>query len=673
MTRKGLHKCNITAFVRDHVTMPGRTRNFVTNVTFHCHKHDDVTHVLPTIQSFVMEKEKDAYGIISLYLLRRIVILTCLSQQLVVSTVEIILGIYIYDRCTLSLTGVEDLRDSALPSPRAIDTPGKRCRDKKGIKTRIHANRLFPELPSAHCALAEKSKKVRAISRCTMPRPPPPAPYLVQLLFNRYKQVISTSSDRPVECYFRMEFSNYPPSPRASCDAAADSLCSEKYHLKKIPLEVAKGTISPNLATVRLYHSNKHSVAREVTSKNCYKGKEFLNAPKLATSRSCRYFSASVFVSAGCTGYVCEYKRKISIHFIFNIVILSQKMRERKGSFRKAKGTQKSCLSTIYIGIYEFFYRVNFHVQENTLEQFNIPQVRNRAGEDYHIAITLYKDDQFNNADKRQEILEFLEPIHFVALVIKYKKNEREKTLDTLSKSTSQGELFPTLVSSVSNHHNPAPLPAIPFSSYLVGSRHPRIFFGFFVSYEYNEVGYSLVERSLITLHRSFSTSRMALLKLAPLLKEMMRRQGFVNPFNDMPGIRMLLEECQSRVSRIRKTIVLPVMPGAHTTARATKYMVIPDAGKIVVGKRLIKCWFSLPYARTKEPALYLIPLRFSHINEGSVLDMILTFYNNSDYSISFSIMMALRQPLILSRDETDLNSLSALDLPQLFWHTDEL
>lgn len=30
--------------------------------------------------------------------------------------------------------------------------------------------------------------------------------------------------------------------------------------------------------------------------------------------------------------------------------------------------------------------------------------------------------------------------------------------------------------------------------------------------------------------------------------------QGFVNPFNDMPGIRMLLEECQSRFSRIRKT-----------------------------------------------------------------------------------------------------------------------
>jgi len=45
-----------------------------------------------------------------------------------------------------------------------------------------------------------------------------------------------------------------------------------------------------------------------VTSKNCYKGKEFLNAAKLATSRSCRYFSASVFVSAGCTGYVCEVR-----------------------------------------------------------------------------------------------------------------------------------------------------------------------------------------------------------------------------------------------------------------------------------------------------------------------------------------------------------------------------
>lgn len=78
---------------------------------------------------------------------------------------------------------------------------------------------------------------------------------------------ISTSSDRSVECYFRMEFSNYSPSPRASCDVAADSLYSEKYHFKKIPLEVAKGTISPNLATVRPYHSNKHFVAREGTKK----------------------------------------------------------------------------------------------------------------------------------------------------------------------------------------------------------------------------------------------------------------------------------------------------------------------------------------------------------------------------------------------------------------------
>ncbi|KYQ54985.1 hypothetical protein ALC60_06146 [Trachymyrmex zeteki] len=176
----------------------------------------------------------------------------------------------------------------------------------------IHANRLFPELPSAHCALAEKSKKVRAIPRCPMPRPPRP-PYLVCCKFCLHKWNapfrISTSSDRSVECYFRMEFSNYSPSPRASCDVAADSLYSEKYHFKKIPLEVAKGTISPNLATVRPYHSNKHFVAREgtkkrgktqiafqyfflyfVTSKNCYKDKEFLNAAKLATSRSCRYF-----------------------------------------------------------------------------------------------------------------------------------------------------------------------------------------------------------------------------------------------------------------------------------------------------------------------------------------------------------------------------------------------
>lgn len=45
-----------------------------------------------------------------------------------------------------------------------------------------------------------------------------------------------------------------------------------------------------------------------VGGKNWYKGKEFLNAAKLATSRSCRYFSASVFVSTGCTGYVCEVR-----------------------------------------------------------------------------------------------------------------------------------------------------------------------------------------------------------------------------------------------------------------------------------------------------------------------------------------------------------------------------
>lgn len=29
-------------------------------------------------------------------------------------------------------------------------------------------------------------------------------------------------------------------------------------------------------------------------------------------------------------------------------------------------------------------------------------------------------------------------------------------------------------------------------------------------------------------------------------------------------------------------------MLGTHTAIRATKYMVIPDAGKIVVGKRLV-------------------------------------------------------------------------------------
>lgn len=54
----------------------------------------------------------------------------------------------------------------------------------------------------------------------------------------------------------------------------------------------------------------------------------------------------------------------------------------------------------------------------------------------------------------------------------------------------SQGELFPTLVSSVSNHHNPSPLPAISFSSYLVSS------------FE-NRVGYSPAGRELIRLHRS--------------------------------------------------------------------------------------------------------------------------------------------------------------------------
>lgn len=82
---------------------------------------------------------------------------------------------------------------------------------------------------------------------------------------------ISTSSDRPVECYFRMEFSNYPPSsPCFLRRGGRFSLYSEKYHLKKIPLKVAKGTISPNLATVRLYHSNKHSVVRRNAGKrNC--------------------------------------------------------------------------------------------------------------------------------------------------------------------------------------------------------------------------------------------------------------------------------------------------------------------------------------------------------------------------------------------------------------------
>ncbi|KYM85449.1 hypothetical protein ALC53_04692 [Atta colombica] len=210
--------------------------------------------------------------------------------------------------------------------------------------TRIHANRLFPELPSAHCALAEKSKKVRAIPRCPMPWPPLP-PYLV-------------------------------PS-RVTLTYPLCELYSEKYHLKKIPLEVAKGTISPNLATVRLYHSNKHS-AREgakkreetqllfITSKNCYKDKEFLNAAKLATSRSCRSWQI----------IICDLADEKYTKYIFNIIIYEKfllvhvKYRDLIQFRRSTSG-------------YEFSYRVNLHVQENTLEQLNILQVRKRTSEDY--------------------------------------------------------------------------------------------------------------------------------------------------------------------------------------------------------------------------------------------------------------------------------------------------
>lgn len=56
-------------------------------------------------------------------------------------------------------------------------------------------------------------------------------------------------------------------------------------------------------------------------------------------------------------------------------------MREGKGSFRKAKELRNLVFQRSTSG-YEFSYRVNFHVQENTLEQFNILQVRKRADED---------------------------------------------------------------------------------------------------------------------------------------------------------------------------------------------------------------------------------------------------------------------------------------------------
>ncbi|KYN33021.1 hypothetical protein ALC56_12655 [Trachymyrmex septentrionalis] len=348
----------------------------------HYYTYNTLPAVGPRVENFAMEKEKDAYRIISPYLLRRVVILTCLSQQLVVSTAE-----YLYIRSL-----------HIIPHGGGESSRFRVALSKGHRYSGIHANRLFPELLSAHCALAEKSKKVLAIPRCPMPRPPLP-PYLFRTVFqndicrkfclHKWNAPfrISTSLDRSVECYFRMEFSNYSPSPRASCNVAADSLYSEKYHLKKIPLEVAKGTISPNLATVRLYHSNKHSVAREgmkkrgetqllfITSKNCYKDKEFLNAAKLATSRSCRII---IFVTIIDTKYIfTKYKHEkfllvLYVHVKYRDLI--QKMRREKESFRKAKKLRNLVFRRSTSG-YEFSYRVNLRVQENTLEQLNILQV----------------------------------------------------------------------------------------------------------------------------------------------------------------------------------------------------------------------------------------------------------------------------------------------------------
>lgn len=78
-------------------------------------------------------------------------------------------------------------------------------------------------------------------------------------------------------------------------------------------LEVCDWVQAPPLAVIgrwleTAFAQNRVIIHLLVASKNWYKGKEFLNAAKLATSRSCRYFSASVFVSAGCTGYVCEVR-----------------------------------------------------------------------------------------------------------------------------------------------------------------------------------------------------------------------------------------------------------------------------------------------------------------------------------------------------------------------------
>jgi len=57
-------------------------------------------------------------------------------------------------------------------------------------------------------------------------------------------------------------------------------------------------------------------------------------------------------------------------------------MRKEKESFRKARKLRNLAFRRSTLG-YEFSYRVNLHVQENTLEQLNILQVRKRTSEDY--------------------------------------------------------------------------------------------------------------------------------------------------------------------------------------------------------------------------------------------------------------------------------------------------
>lgn len=84
---------------------------------------------------------------------------------------------------------------------------------------------------------------------------------------------ISTGPDGPIERYSGWNFPTTRHSFRVLSAIFSLSLSisvyfilslslspdGEKYHLGKTPTEVAKGTIQPNLATVWLYHSNKHS------------------------------------------------------------------------------------------------------------------------------------------------------------------------------------------------------------------------------------------------------------------------------------------------------------------------------------------------------------------------------------------------------------------------------